>query len=133
MSYLDNYTQNFLLTLIPSYTFPHFNCPLNCMFQPSLQILNVSGNNLDSVRDLQPCRCLTQLLANDNHLGDMKEMAQILGQSRLLWRLELMGNPLCHKSKYRDRIIILAPCLGMSEATHGREIREISNVGSGFL
>lgn len=76
-------------------------------------MLNVSGNNLESLRDLENLRCLTQLIANDNHLTDMRELAHVLSGWKSLWRLELMGNPICHKSKYRDRIIIMSPKLGM--------------------
>ncbi|KAK3579135.1 hypothetical protein CHS0354_022155 [Potamilus streckersoni] len=74
----------------------------------SLQVLNVSGNNLDSLRDLECLRNLVQLMASDNELGDMKELAHVLGQWPFLQRLELMGNPLCHKAKYKDRVIVMA-------------------------
>lgn len=64
------------------------------------------------MRDVE-CLCnLTQLMASDNHLTDMKELAHVLGQMPYLWRLDLMGNPLCHKAKYRDRVIVMAKKLG---------------------
>lgn len=76
-------------------------------------MVNISGNNLDSIKDLE---CLTQLshcICIDNQLNDMKELAHVLGQWYLLKRLDLMGNPLCHKAKYRDRVIVMAKQLGM--------------------
>ena len=40
-----------------------------------------------------------------------------------LWKLELSGNLLCLKNKYRERIIVLAPNL---ESLDGKEIQEMS-------
>lgn len=55
---------------------------------------------------------MQQFHASDNQLMDMKELAHIFGQWNRLWRLDLMGNPLCHKAKYRDRVIVMAKHLG---------------------
>lgn len=81
-------------------------------FQRSVQVLNIAGNNLDSIRDVECLRNLYQLHANDNLLTDMKELAHVVGGMFRLWRLDLMGNPLCHKAKYRDRVIVMAKNLG---------------------
>ena len=78
----------------------------------SLQILNVSGNNLESIRDLECIRGMTQFMANDNQLSDLKELAHCLSMWRNCWRLELAGNAFCHKAKYRDRVIIMSNSLG---------------------
>ena len=75
-------------------------------------MFNVSGNRLDSIRELTVLRELNQFLGSDNQLNDMKEIVHCLNAWPQLWRLELQGNPLCSKSKYRDRIIIMAPRLG---------------------
>ena len=82
------------------------------IFQRTLQVLNVSGNGLDSIRELACLSFLSQFMATDNCLNDLKELAHVLPAWRYLKRLELIGNPLCHKSKYRDRVIIMAPALG---------------------
>ncbi|XP_035666629.1 protein phosphatase 1 regulatory subunit 42-like isoform X4 [Branchiostoma floridae] len=87
----------------------------------TLCVLNVSGNNLE---DLQDFRCLGQLnqfMAADNQLEDMKELAQVLTGWVQLWRLELVGNPLCRKAKYRDRVIVMSASL---EVLDGKEINE---------
>ncbi|XP_033737900.1 protein phosphatase 1 regulatory subunit 42-like isoform X3 [Pecten maximus] len=89
----------------------------------SLQVLNVSGNGLDSVRDMIGLRNISQFMANDNELSDMKDLAHNFGNWPCLWRLELMGNPVCHKAKYRDRIIVMAKTL---EVLDGKEITETS-------
>ena len=50
----------------------------------SLKVLNVSGNNLDSVREFSAIQDLHQVMANDNMLSDMKEIASLLCQWRRL-------------------------------------------------
>lgn len=80
--------------------------------QDTLQVLNVSGNNLDSLEDLECLKFLTQFMANDNQLSDIKELGQVFEAWYHLWRLDLMGNPVCHKAKYRDRLILIARNLG---------------------
>lgn len=82
------------------------------LFQMSLKVLNVSGNNLDSLREFSVFQDVHQFMASENSLSDMKEVAALLCQWRRLSRLELDGNPLCHKAKYRDRIIIMSNSLG---------------------
>lgn len=89
----------------------------------SLQMLNVSGNNLNSISDLECLILMQQFNAGDNQLSDMKELAHIFGQWNRLWRLDLMGNPLCHKAKYRDRVIVMATHL---EILDGKDITETS-------
>ncbi|XP_060072630.1 protein phosphatase 1 regulatory subunit 42-like [Ylistrum balloti] len=89
----------------------------------SLQVLNVSGNGLDSVLDMIGLRNISQFMANDNELSDMKDLAHNFSNWPTLWRLELMGNPVCHKAKYRDRIIVMAKTL---EVLDGKEITETS-------
>jgi protein phosphatase 1 regulatory subunit 42 len=42
----------------------------------------------------------------------MKELSQVLGQWTKLTKLELMGNPLCQKYKYRDRVITMGRSIG---------------------
>jgi protein phosphatase 1 regulatory subunit 42 len=53
----------------------------------------------------------------------MKEMVVLLKCWPKLWKLELAGNPLCLKNKYRERIIVLTPHLEMLD---GKEIQEMS-------
>ena len=53
----------------------------------------------------------------------MKEMNLLLKYWRKLWKLELSGNPLCLKSKYRERIIVIAPNI---EVLDGKEINNTS-------
>lgn len=85
--------------------------------------MNVSGNNLDTLSEIGPLRNLEQLIASNNLLNDMKELVLLLKCWPKLWKLELVGNPLCLKNKYRERIIVLTPSL---EYLDGKEIQEMS-------
>lgn len=89
----------------------------------TLSVLNVSGNHLTSLSDLSSLSELTQLFATDNHLSDMKEMAQLTSSWRRLTRIDLANNPLCQRARYRDRIIVMAPHL---EIFDGKEVTEMA-------
>ncbi|XP_006815067.1 protein phosphatase 1 regulatory subunit 42-like [Saccoglossus kowalevskii] len=86
-----------------------------------LQVLNVSGNNLDDIKDLQLLKNLSQFMACDNSLRDMKVLSMVIGSWRHLWRLELTGNPLSRRSKYRDRVIVMSDSLAILD---GKEIND---------
>ncbi|KAF6020576.1 PPP1R42 [Bugula neritina] len=93
----------------------------------SLRVLNVSGNRLDSIKEFSVILNLHQFMASDNSLNDMKEVATLLCQWRQLHRLDLDGNPLCHKAKYRDRIIIMSNSLDVFDG------KEVSPTARQFL
>lgn len=42
----------------------------------------------------------------------MKDLNHVLSRMGRLTRLELTGNPLCQKSKYRDRVITMGASIG---------------------
>jgi len=88
-----------------------------------LEVLNISGNNLDSLNEIGSLTNLQQLFASNNKLNDMKELNVLLKCWTKLWKLELSENPMCTKSKYRERIIVLAPQL---EVLDGKEINDTS-------
>ena len=89
-------------------------------------VLNVSGNRLDSIEDLQCLSELVTFIASDNEITNMKvslinrhdinpldfsltkELSVILSQWRSLHKLDLKGNPCTHKPKYRDRVITMS-------------------------
>ena len=76
-------------------------------------MLNVSGNNLDSVKEFNVIQDLYQFTALDNNFNNLKELAVVLGRWRHLTKLDLEGNPFCLKAKYRDRVIVMSNSLGM--------------------
>ncbi|KAL1006482.1 hypothetical protein UPYG_G00072930 [Umbra pygmaea] len=89
----------------------------------SLTVLNINKNNIDEIRDLAVLKELTHFLAADNQLQDMKELEGVLGQWSQLYRMDLSGNPVCSKPKYRVRLISV--CIRLEELD-GKEINQLS-------
>lgn len=89
----------------------------------SLTILNIAGNNLDTISEIGSLKNLEDLNASNNLLNDMKEMSILLKCWPKLKILNLSGNPLCLKNKYRERIIVLAPNI---QSLDEKEIQEMS-------
>lgn len=87
----------------------------------SLCVLNISENNIDSIEELKCLINMTQFFTENNCLSDMKELSRVLDAWQSLWRLELTGNPLCNKKKYRDRVIVMSKSIVMLD---GKEINE---------
>ncbi len=88
-----------------------------------LEILNVSGDNLDSLNEIGCMVNLQQLFASNNKILGIKELKNLMMGWRSLWKLDLSYNPICNKSKYRERIIVMAPNL---EVLDGKEINDMS-------
>lgn len=88
-----------------------------------MQILNISGNNIESLSEVGCLTSLDQLLAKNNNLNDMKEMSVLLKCWPRLSILDLSGNPICGKNKYRERIIVQSASLKVLD---GKEIAEMS-------
>lgn len=87
----------------------------------SLCVLNISENNIDSIEELKCLTNMTQFFTENNCLSDMKELSRVLAAWPSVWRLEMTGNTLCHKKKYRDRVIVMSRSLVMLD---GKEINE---------
>ncbi|XP_006860137.1 PREDICTED: protein phosphatase 1 regulatory subunit 42 [Chrysochloris asiatica] len=88
----------------------------------SLSILNISNNNIDEVRDLEVLENLNQLIAVDNQLLHVKDLEFLLSKLMKLWKMDLSGNPVCLKPKYRDRLILVSKSL---EYLDGKEIKKM--------
>ncbi|XP_010884176.2 protein phosphatase 1 regulatory subunit 42 isoform X1 [Esox lucius] len=88
-----------------------------------LTVLNINKNNIDEIRDLAVLKKLTHFFAAENQLQDMQELEEVLSQWPQLRRMDLSGNPVCCKPKYRDNLITV--CLGLDELD-GKEITELS-------
>ncbi|KAJ8376635.1 hypothetical protein SKAU_G00072150 [Synaphobranchus kaupii] len=89
----------------------------------SLIVLNISNNNIDEIRDLVVLRNLTRFSATNNQLQDVQELEVVCSQWPQLRRMDLSGNPACHKPKYRDRLITV--CKRLVDLD-GKEINELS-------
>ncbi|XP_043545186.1 protein phosphatase 1 regulatory subunit 42 isoform X2 [Chiloscyllium plagiosum] len=60
-----------------------------------------------------------KLLFDPRTLQSLKELEYVLSQWQKLWYLNLSGNPVCQKAKYRDKIMVLSTSL---EVLDGKEI-----------
>lgn len=81
-------------------------------FQKSLHVLDVTGNGLTSVADLQSLHELKSLTARHNCLSDIMDLTQAVSQWYHLTNLELIGNPVCLQQKYREKLIAFSNNLG---------------------
>ncbi|NWS74331.1 PPR42 phosphatase, partial [Crotophaga sulcirostris] len=88
----------------------------------SLSVLNISNNNIDELKELAVLENLTYLRAVDNQLQDMKDLEGVLNKWTKLRRMDITGNPICQKPKYRDKIVVQSQSL---ESLNGKEIKEM--------
>ncbi|XP_038583650.1 protein phosphatase 1 regulatory subunit 42 [Micropterus salmoides] len=89
----------------------------------SLCVLNISNNNIDDIRDLAVLKELQHFSAADNKLHNMEELEDVSSHWPLLLQMDLRGNPVCKKPKYRDRLITVCKSL---EVLDGKEINELT-------
>ncbi|XP_073439987.1 protein phosphatase 1 regulatory subunit 42 isoform X2 [Dendrobates tinctorius] len=64
-----------------------------------------------------------KLLFDPRTLHSLSDLEFVLNKWPQLWRMDLTGNPICQKPKYRDKVIIIAKAL---EILDGREIKEMA-------
>ncbi|CAF0748920.1 unnamed protein product [Adineta ricciae] len=95
---------------------------LHCLSQ-GLEILNVSGNNLDSLTELSCLDKLQELSASNNRLENLRELVELLSIWPRLKRLDTNRNPLCSKGRYRERLIVASTTLEMLD---GKQITDNS-------
>lgn len=85
----------------------------------SLEVLNASGDRLESLDELTPLLHLRHLMANDNFLESTNEVADVLSRFNILEKAELLGNPCVSKARYRERVVETCPLL---QSLDGKEI-----------
>ncbi|CAF1125586.1 unnamed protein product [Rotaria sordida] len=88
-----------------------------------LEVLNVSGNNLDSLVELSCLQKLEELTASNNNLENLRELIQLLSIWSHLKRLDTSRNPMCTKARYRERLIVVSTTLEMLD---GKQITDNS-------
>jgi len=76
------------------------------------EILNVSGNNLDSLVEFSCLDKLQELTASNNNLENLRELVQLISIWPRLKRLDTSRNPFCSKARYRERLIVVSTSLG---------------------
>lgn len=83
------------------------------------EILNISGNYLDTLGELNCLSQLQELSANNNQLENLRELVTLLSIWPRLKRLDLSRNPMCSKARYRERLIVVANSLGVHRISQG--------------
>ncbi|XP_069709217.1 protein phosphatase 1 regulatory subunit 42 isoform X2 [Phaenicophaeus curvirostris] len=104
----------------------HLPCGEKLLFDPrtlrslakSLSVLNISNNNIDKLEELAVLENLTYLRAVDNQLQDTEDLEVVLNKWTKLRRMDITGNPVCRKPKYRDRIVVQSRSLADFEKLH---------------
>ncbi|XP_055086004.1 protein phosphatase 1 regulatory subunit 42 isoform X1 [Periophthalmus magnuspinnatus] len=89
----------------------------------SLCVLNINNNNIDDVKDLTGLTELQHFSASDNRLDNILDLEDVLSNWPNLVQMDLSGNPVCRKQKYRDRLIIVCKKLVILD---GKEIKELT-------
>ncbi|XP_068604336.1 protein phosphatase 1 regulatory subunit 42 [Brachionichthys hirsutus] len=89
----------------------------------SLSVLNINNNNIDGIADLTPLKELEQFSAVDNKLHNLEELEDVFRHWPRLLQMDLSGNPVCKKTKYRDRLITACRSLVVLDR---REIKELT-------
>ena len=92
-----------------------------------LNVLNISGNNIESLEDLHCLSSMIQLNAQNNNIRDTKRLVKALSIWPAIIKLDLTGNPVCEKKKYRDRVFVMSKTLVMLDG------KEISATAKKFL
>ncbi|NWV01177.1 PPR42 phosphatase, partial [Upupa epops] len=88
----------------------------------SLSVLNISNNNIDELEELAVLENLSYLRAVDNQIQHLKDVEVVLNKWTKLRRMDLKGNPICHRPKYRDEIVVQSQTL---ECLDGKEIKDM--------
>uniref|UniRef100_A0A8D0G5Y3 Protein phosphatase 1 regulatory subunit 42 n=1 Tax=Sphenodon punctatus TaxID=8508 RepID=A0A8D0G5Y3_SPHPU len=88
----------------------------------SLSVLNIGNNNIDEIKQLAVLENISHLIAVDNQLQQIKDLEFVVNKWTKLSRMDLNGNPVCQKPKYRDKLIVQSKTL---ESLDGKEIKEM--------
>lgn len=75
---------------------------------PNLEVLNLSCNNIRSLKDLKSCHKLTELYLRRNQIDSFDELEHLtqLQHLKILW---LNDNPLSNESQYKEKVSKILP------------------------
>uniref|UniRef100_A0A672ITT1 Protein phosphatase 1, regulatory subunit 42 n=1 Tax=Salarias fasciatus TaxID=181472 RepID=A0A672ITT1_SALFA len=89
----------------------------------SLCVLNIDNNNIDDIQDLSVLKGLQHFSAAGNKLHNIEGLEELFSHWPQLRFMDLSGNPVCKRPKYRDRLITECKTL---ETLDGKEINELT-------
>ncbi|KAI6659950.1 Protein phosphatase 1 regulatory subunit 42 [Oopsacas minuta] len=72
---------------------------------PSLLILNISNNHIDTLQELTVLNNLDTLFCTNNILFDLVELVNFVNRMLMLCNLDLRNNPVCKRIHYRENTI----------------------------
>ncbi|XP_071660152.1 protein phosphatase 1 regulatory subunit 42 isoform X7 [Patagioenas fasciata] len=111
------------------------SCIENLSLLKNLEKLYLGGNSITVVEGLDKIEKIRELHIESQHLPlgekllfdprSLRSLADLevaLKKWTKLRRMDLTGNPICHKPKYRDRIVVQSQTL---ESLDGKEIKEM--------
>lgn len=81
-------------------------------FQMCLKVLNISGNQIISLKDLIGFHELNTLEAKNNLLNNMDDLTKTISTLSSLKDLFLQGNPVTQSYRYRENLIANSILLG---------------------
>ncbi|XP_012286203.1 protein phosphatase 1 regulatory subunit 42 isoform X2 [Orussus abietinus] len=70
-----------------------------------LKILNISGNRITTLRDLNNFQNLEKLDARENLIDDMNDLLETTSSLPNIFELSLQGNPVTKRHQYRESLI----------------------------
>ena len=72
---------------------------------PTLHILNISNNHIDTIQEITQLLNLETLYCSNNKVADLLELVNSLSRMTLLSHLDLRNNPVCNRQHYRENTI----------------------------
>lgn len=75
---------------------------------PNLEILSLSVNRINSLKEFSNCKKLQELYLRKNNISDLEEIKYLVGlpDLRILW---LLDNPCAEQENYREIVIGILP------------------------
>uniref|UniRef100_A0A1B6D063 Protein phosphatase 1 regulatory subunit 42 n=1 Tax=Clastoptera arizonana TaxID=38151 RepID=A0A1B6D063_9HEMI len=92
-----------------------------------LKVLNISGNNIESLKELKELRCIVKLEATNNLISDVTDVCETVAFWFNLEEMDLRMNKVTSKKKYRDKVIL---------STHNLKLldgKDVNSVTRNFL
>lgn len=91
----------------------------------TLSVLNIAGNKLEYLGNVKLLKRLGSLNASDNRISSIVDVCKVISSWEGLRQLQLQGNPVTKKHRYRESLI--TSCTSLSKLD-GEEISEITRL-----
>lgn len=92
---------------LPRYTPLEFDIASLQAVADTLQVIDVSGNQIESILPLQTLYNLRRVLAQDNNISNVGDIEAVVSLSKIE-EANFINNPCCHRPRYRDCAVAAA-------------------------